>query len=471
MDGSTLYYLIMVSVCTFALILAVIFSNKRYKRLIEKIVNDTADLTAKKVLEALRPPTQQTNEIGSDNGIFEEFTFSEADGKDILNILNDPANEETLNLVTGEGIAIKAKQEMTLWYDDNSGERETFTAVSFYLDPECSELDGKIYFLRVFQTNDGTQYLKNVTDYETIEKLYTDYGKKIGASDKEIAERIAKIKAIFENTNGSAKTPATAAKPENKRQGFKEGEKAALLPDSKWFASNGMRLKQIPVEKKVLKSFSINEKTIIALSTYPTLKKNVILILIMFAALAAIILFGGLIVKNLEFLIVAVIIFVAGSFAAQKLFGVLDGFEILGGTRLIKMPIFIHILYRIAYPLGGLWGMISQMIFMMLDSLRRQKMLGLPRVVMPQNFGFDEFIEYYSEYEVACSLADAKKQHDAHQRKDEYLKKQQNIKEFKKSVAADKNLSDTDKQNLIGKANNRFKQNEKTYENEIKPDL
>ncbi len=170
-----------------------------------------------------------------------------------------------------------------------------------------------------------------------------------------------------------------------------------------------MRLKEIPVEKKVLKSFSYNDKTLIALSTYPTFKRNIFLILGMVTALAAIILFGGLIVKNIEFLIVAMIIFVAGSFVTQKLFGVLDGFEILGGTRLIKMPVIIHILYRIAYPLGGLWGMISQMIFMLLDSFRRQKMLGLPRVVMPQNCGFDEFIEYYSEYEASCSLADAKK--------------------------------------------------------------
>ena len=471
MNDSSLYTIIVSVVCVVAFIFLFIFANKRNKRLIEKIVNDTAELTAKKVLEVIKPEMPQTNEIGSESGIYQEFTFREADGRDILEILYNTDNEENLNLITDGDISIKAKQVMTLWYDDEKGYRDTFAAVSFYTDAECNELDEKVYFLRVFQSSDGTQYLKNVTDFETIVRVYTDYGKKTGATDKEIAERIAKIKTVYENANANAKTEVNAATPEKRRRGFKEGEKAKHLPDSKWFTSHGMRLKEIPVEKKVLKSFSYNDKTLIALSTYPTFKRNIFLILGMVTALAAIILFGGLIVKNIEFLIVAMIIFVAGSFVTQKLFGVLDGFEILGGTRLIKIPVIIHILYRIAYPLGGLWGMISQMIFMLLDSFRRQKMLGLPRVVMPQNCGFDEFIEYYSEYEASCSLADAKKQHEAHQSKDEYYNKQKAIKNLKKSVAADKNLSDTDKQNLIAKANENLKKNEKAYENEIKPNL
>ena len=50
MNDSSLYTIIVSVVCVVAFIFLIIFANKRNKRLIEKIVNDTAELTAKKVL-------------------------------------------------------------------------------------------------------------------------------------------------------------------------------------------------------------------------------------------------------------------------------------------------------------------------------------------------------------------------------------------------------------------------------------
>ena len=84
MNDSSLYTIIVSVVCVVAFIFLIIFANKRNKRLIEKIVNDTAELTAKKVLEVIKPEMPQTNEIGSESGIYHSYRRSDDAGYYLL---------------------------------------------------------------------------------------------------------------------------------------------------------------------------------------------------------------------------------------------------------------------------------------------------------------------------------------------------------------------------------------------------
>lgn len=263
-----------------------------------------------------------------------------------------------------------------------------------------------------------------------------------------------------ENSNGAHEAlPPDDGINANSKASFKK-EKQTVLPPRSWFATNKINVKEIPIHKKVLRKYSTDQKTVIALTTYPTLIRNAFIVL---AALVV-----GIIAvpvtfaitkddKAMEGIIVLVVLFFGGSFVMQRLSGVFDGFSEINGTKLIQIPTGFKVVFYLARPIGMLWGGISQMIFIMFSHNEKVKMLNMPRVVMPQNCGFDKVIQIYSAYEASCNIRDNlqisadKNAEDYNKKSNEYKRLQSEGNKLKKSIEGNTEMSFNDKYSAIQK--------------------
>lgn len=260
---------------------------------------------------------------------------------------------------------------------------------------------------------------------------------------------------------------------ETRPKGHRFGGK--WYPSKGWFAENGIPVKEIPVDKRTLKSMSDEQKYVIALSTFSILKIKAIFIIVTFIVCLTV---GFTVSATADgdgfwgYVFTVLIMLFGVGFIVTKPARLIDGFTIVNGTfkDRIGLPWYWDLVFAAASVIGSIWSFFPSVIFILFDMTRREKMMSLPRVGVPQNIGMDDMIDVYSAYERACSIDDAFRQSAATSAKREYDRKQNELDSLKTSVS-NSGLSAYDKQAVIEEADRIKRENEKIYNDKIKPEL
>ena len=258
---------------------------------------------------------------------------------------------------------------------------------------------------------------------------------------------------------------------EQRPKGHRFGGK--WYPSKAWFSANGVPVKEIPVDKRTLKHLSDEQKYVVALATFAIVKIKALFIIAAFIA-SLIIGFSASASAGdpMGYAITIAILMFVGGFIVIKPAKLIDGFTIVNGTfkDRIGLPFYWDFIFAVASFIGSFWSLFATFILMLFDMTRREKMLSMPRVGVPQNIGFDDMIDVYSAYERACSVEDAFNQSAAAAAKRNYDAKQSELESIKTQASAS-NLSASDKQEIINAADSVKQHNEEVYNNNIKPNL
>ena len=258
---------------------------------------------------------------------------------------------------------------------------------------------------------------------------------------------------------------------EKRQSGHRFGGK--WYPSKAWFSANGVPVKEIPVDKRTLKRLSDEQKYVVALATFAIVKIKAIFIIVAFIASLIIGFTASASAGDpMGYAITIALLMVVGGFIVIKPAKLIDGFTIVNGTfkDRIGLPFYWDMIFAVASIIGSFWSLFATFILILFDMTRREKMLSMPRVGVPQNIGFDDLIDVYSAYERACSIEDAFNQSAAAAAKRNYDAKQSELDSIKAQASAS-NLSASDKQEIINAADSVKQHNEEVYNNNIKPNL
>lgn len=283
------------------------------------------------------------------------------------------------------------------------------------------------------------------------------------------AEATSFVKTSFAEEDDGEIDISRETRPKGHRFGGK------WYPSKGWFAENGIPVKEIPVDKRTLKSMSDEQKYVVALSTFSILKIKAIFIIVTFIVCLTV---GFTVSATADgdgfwgYVFTVLIMLFGVGFIVTKPARLIDGFTIVNGTfkDRIGLPWYWDLVFAVASFIGGIWSFFPSVIFILFDMTRREKMMSLPRVGVPQNIGMDDMIDVYSAYERACSIDDAFRQSAAASAKRDYDRKQSELDSFKTSVS-NSGLSAYDKQAVIEEADRVKRENEKIYNDKIKPEL
>ncbi len=348
--------------------------------------------------------------------------FTEASGQDLFAMVKHPENTESLKL-NDNGRIIELMLLAVFNYNKNV-EKATYVVVKV---PNEDSVD----IAQIIRLRDGRSALYIDVDYDTKLRVFDDYQKLIEENSHEKENGANDDKDIYNTKQQTRKRSIS---------------KITRVPKLSWYAQNGYHIEQIPVHKKILKNeLSEEEKTLVAVTTYPIVVRNsfIALALVVVLAVAAAICFAGM-MSGIEGAIAFMAIFIVGSFVINRFGGIFDGFDIIGGTRRIKMPIGYHILYRLTAPIAMLWGALSGFILSMFGKNEKFKMLLLPRIAMPKGCGLDDIIYVYKKYEAYVDKMDAINMQLEKEAKQKELLEQQSKTAIEKATA---HKSDLEKQN------------------------
>lgn len=313
--------------------------------------------------------------------------YEEATGKDLFSIVYDPQNTEPIQFNVN-GHIIELTILAVFWYDED---KEKSTYVVCRVPDEDSVDVGQIRRM----PDGSTAFTPDIPDDIKL-RVFDDFKFKLDeASETNNTEQ--------NNNSTHIDTPSN-----DKNEAHIKIQRKKHLPKLSWYNTNGIPIEQIPIDKQILKKeLSEEEKTIASVTTYPILIRNCFIVLGLFIALCitAAISFAG--IGGIEGAIIFLAVFLIGSFIIQRFSGIIDGFEIIGGTWRIKMPIGYHILYRLVAPITMIWSMISILILQMFGKNEKTRMLLLPRIAIPKNCGLDDIIYIYKKYEAEADKMDA----------------------------------------------------------------
>ena len=227
------------------------------------------------------------------------------------------------------------------------------------------------------------------------------------------------------------------------------------IPSLAWWQAKGMTLKEIPVSKKDLKRLSKEEKSIAAIATFPFLKKALIKSAIAFALILigvlAVVISGATTDSALGVgffvLIACIVISFVVSINASAL---INGFDIIEGSSILGLPIWFRLVkFALSGPTMTL-GALGCMILQVLNRWNQAKMLGMPRIALPQNGAFEDFIRYYSDYEDKVN-AQAPLQSFSHYTLPQVEEKIRECKATIKEIQNDTTLTQSEKEVEISK--------------------
>ncbi len=280
-----------------------------------------------------------------------------------------------------------------------------------------------------------------------------------GNRENEISTEITREKAEIDNQK--------KIKP---RRNFSPKDKAQFLPNSNWFAAHNIKTKEICIKKRELRNYNYEEKTMLALTTFPRAKTSMIFIPVLFLIGILAIVISFLVSGGIMAIVAGGVVLFGGSFLVQRRAQILEGFYLLEGRKLLKLPIGYAILNHFAYPIGVLWGSFSSFIYIMFDRGKGEKARFLPRIVAPVYMGFDDLIEYYTKYEAEC-MQQAVQQHWANKKQEEYYEIKKHEQIVREEIANDSSLTFSEKYLETEKLNKKSKEADEFYENEVKPKL
>ena len=246
----------------------------------------------------------------------------------------------------------------------------------------------------------------------------------------------------------------------------------AKLPNSAWFAAQGMPLKEIPIDKKQLKKgFSDEEKYILSVASFAIAKKKALIMLGIIVTLLVVLLVG-LIIDDLSTIIIAIVaLLFGGGFLTYKTTRLLEGMSILNASKRIGIPLGWSFLFGILQLVGNLLSFYMFEIYILFDMSKREAMTSMPRVAMPQNYEFDDIISVYSAYEQSASMSQAWDEHVAHLEKDNYERKTRELNDLKSEVKSSDELTSSEKSDLLGKIESKQQKLDDDYEKNTKSRL
>ena len=298
----------------------------------------------------------------------------------------------------------------------------------------------------------------------------------------EVIESEAKIteNPVIEESNGFEEEERKFEKADDEeiditREKRPKGQRfgGKWYPSKSWFSTNGVPIKEIPIEKRTLKRLSDEQKYVFALATFAIVKIKALFII--FAFIVSLVIgfsASASAGEPMGFAITIALLMIVGGFIVIKPAKLIDGFTIVNGTfkDRIDLPFYWDLIFYVAWLIGSVWSLFATFILTLFDMTRREKMLSLPRVGVPQNIGFDDMIDVYAAYERACSVDDAFNQFSANAAKRDYDRKQSELDSIKTQTSAS-GLSASDKQAIINAADSVKKHNEEVYNDNIKPNL
>ena len=173
------------------------------------------------------------------------------------------------------------------------------------------------------------------------------------------------------------------------------------IPNKSWWSAHNMPLKQIPISKADIKNLDEEDKNIAALATWPALVKITIISVIYYAVLIGLMLFHNLShssdANNALYIFIGLIIL--SLFLTPKPSALFDGFDkIKGYKRLGVHPLLEMLIIWISLPLQ-IAGALARCFLTIFNRNSQLQMLSMPRLYLPQNCEYDDFISYYSSYE------------------------------------------------------------------------
>lgn len=332
------------------------------------------------------------------------------------------------------------------------------------------------YLLGLFYVIAGAMSLKNMKEAEPAQEENADVQPDVQPSKNYVAEE-ASASAATQSYEQPARRyneeddEEIDISKEQRPQGRRFGGK--WYPSKGWFSANGVPVKEIPVDKRTLKSMSDEQKYVVALASFAIVKAKAIFIILTFI-IALIIGFSASSAAGdpMGYVFTIIILLFVGGFLVMKPAKLIDGFTIVNGSfkDRIGLPFYWDLIFALASLIATVWSFFPNFVLILFDMTRREKMLSMPRVGVPQNIGFDDMIYVYSAYERACSIDDAFNQATAAAAKRSYDRKQSDIESYKTQVGAS-SLSASDKQTLINAADRVKQHNEDVYNNDIKPNL
>lgn len=191
------------------------------------------------------------------------------------------------------------------------------------------------------------------------------------------------------------------------------------------------------------------------------------IIIALAAIIAAAVVILVLFLKNLIAGAIGVLVVLfGGGFVLGKIGRLIDGFMFLKGPQRIGVGILWQLLILPLQFILTIMGVFSSLIYLAVDSIRKEKAASLPRVALPSGCGYDDILDYYTEYEKEVRELDEMK---LNAKQEEYRKKQQGLDDLKHAVDTS-DLGMQDKAQLdaeIGKVKDKNKEN---YEKAFGPD-
>ena len=285
----------------------------------------------------------------------------------------------------------------------------------------------------------------------------------MNASDWKKAKRNIERAALGDNYEETTTNTSRPKKSKSNSQQF---------PDVAWFESQGMPLKDIPIDKKVLKeSLTDDEKYILSVASFALARRKAIIMLIIIGSVLVI---SGLMARFMGAYAIIIGVFVllfGGGFVTYKTTKLIEGMELLNANRRIGIPSKWRFLFGMLSLVGGILSFYMTFIYMILQSSRRETMTNMPRVAMPQNYEFDDIIEMYSEYEQSASMSQAWDEHMAHLEQDTYNRQTRELDELKNEVENNSDLSFTQKRELTQKIDDAQSELDEDYDKHTKPRL
>ncbi len=290
-------------------------------------------------------------------------------------------------------------------------------------------------------------------------------------AEKQQAGEEASEEAVLGGSPEAAVAEATVSEDEgvaeHHRRAWRlpsERKKREKLPSEKWFAENGMPLKEIPIAKSTLRSFSAEEKAAFSLTTYAVLKKKLLI------AIAEMLIAVGVIIflflkEPVTGAFATLAILFCGGFVVGKTGQLLEGFMMMKGPGRLGLNPFIQFLFELLRFIFTIFSVFASLMYAAFDMVHKEKAASLPRIAMPQGFGYDAILDYYSTYEAAVKGLDEGK---LNAEKADYRKKQQALDDIQHAVDTS-GLGMQDKAQLGAAIHERKEKNEQTYNDTFGP--
>lgn len=305
---------------------------------------------------------------------------------------------------------------------------------------------------------------------EIYRSVYEKYGKRVEESEAD--DFLLRAAQYSEAVNNALRS--TSVRPRRAASGRAAAAETSggkgHIPAAKWFSEEKIPLKEIPIEKKVLKSLSEDEKTVVSIATFTVLKKRALFAsIVLCAALVAIAI--GFTKDPITLVIIMAAVMFGGGFLLGKTARLIDGFAIVRGAQRLGLNLFFRLWFSFLTVVLSVLCFFVSFFYIMFDMVRRNKMTSLPRIVMPQKSGFDMILDYYSAYEAENSFENALDEHYAHLEKQEYERKQRELDDIRSNAEHDEDLGVAAKLKVAAEVERTKKKNDETYKNEIEPRL